>query len=203
MEIKNVAGSKNVERAVEYEYRRHIDLLSRGEQVMPETRRYEADVDRTVTLRVKEDEPDYRFFQDPDLPQITVTNERISKIHGILGEIPFDVKKRFCNQFGMDVPDVKNVFRNPWSIEMFTRLVWSLQIDPKLVYKWIYEHIYGNVERKDLDFQKIVEDNFGHKKLFELITMVSDQSVTVANAKQVMMAIIDGDERMPAKIAEE
>ena len=65
----------------------------------------------------------------------------------------------------------------------------------------IYEHIYGNVERKDLNFQKIVEDNFGHKKLFELITMVSEQSITVANAKQVMMAIIDGDERMPAVIA--
>ena len=97
VEIKNVAGSKNVERAVEFEYRRHIEMLSRGEIPLPETRRYEADMDRTITLRVKEEEPDYRFFQDPDLPQITVTNERISKIHGILGEIPFDVKKRFCN----------------------------------------------------------------------------------------------------------
>lgn len=136
VEIKNVAGAKNVERAVEYEYRRHISLLSKGEIPLPETRRYEPDWDRTVTLRVKDEEPDYRFFQDPDLPQITVTNERISKIHGILGETPFNVKKRFCNQFGMDVPDVKNVFQHSWSIEMFTRLVWSLQIDPKLVYKW-------------------------------------------------------------------
>lgn len=132
-----------------------------------------------------------------------MTNQRISQIHGILGEIPFDVKKRFCNQFGMDVRDVKNVFRNNWSIEMFTRLVWSLQTDPKLVYKWIYEHIYGNVERKDLNFQKVVEEDFGHKKLAELITMVSEQDITVANAKQVMMAIIDGDVRMPSEIAEE
>ena len=62
VEIKNVSGSKNVERAVEFEYRRHIDLLSRGEKVLPETRRYEADVDRTTTLRIKEEEPDYRFF---------------------------------------------------------------------------------------------------------------------------------------------
>jgi aspartyl-tRNA(Asn)/glutamyl-tRNA(Gln) amidotransferase subunit B len=62
VEIKNVAGSKNVERAVEYEYRRHIDMLTRGEKVLPETRRYEADMDRTVTLRIKDEEPDYRFF---------------------------------------------------------------------------------------------------------------------------------------------
>ena len=68
VEIKNVAGAKNVERAVEYEYRRHIDLLSKGEIVHPETRRYEPDFDRTVSLRFKDEEPDYRFFQDPDLP---------------------------------------------------------------------------------------------------------------------------------------
>ena len=67
----------------------------------------------------------------------------------------------------------------------------------------IYEHIYGNCEKKDLNFQKVLEENFGHKKLVELITMVSEQNITVANAKQVMMAIIDGDERMPAAIAEE
>ena len=62
VEIKNVAGAKNVERAVEFEYRRQIDLLSKG--IVPdfETRRYEPDQDKTFTLRKKEDEPDYRFF---------------------------------------------------------------------------------------------------------------------------------------------
>ena len=136
VDIKTLLGSKDAERAVEYEYRRHIEMLSRGEIPDSETRSFDPVTGQTETLRVRSEEPDYRFFQDPDLPQITVTNQRISHIHGILGEIPFDVKKRFCNQFGMDVADVKNVFRNRWSIEMFTRLVWTLQIDPKLVYKW-------------------------------------------------------------------
>ena len=67
----------------------------------------------------------------------------------------------------------------------------------------IYEHIYGNCEKKDLEFQKVIEENFGHKKLVELITMVHEQAITVANAKQVMFAIVDGDERMPSTIAEE
>lgn len=84
----------------------------------------------------------------------------------------------------MDVRDVKNVFRNNWSIEMFTRLVWSLQIDPKLVYKWIYEYIFDYCDNKDADFQVVIEENFGHKKLVELITMVHEgQNITVANAK--------------------
>jgi len=78
----------------------------------------------------------------------------------------------------MDVQDVKNVFRNRWSIEMFTRLVWTLQIDPKLVYKWIYEHIFNAVDESNLNFQSVVEEQFGHKKLVELIMMVHEQSVT-------------------------
>ena len=67
----------------------------------------------------------------------------------------------------------------------------------------IYEHIFNYVDMQGKDFQKVVEENFGHKKLVELITMVHDASVTQANAKAVMQAIIDGDERMPATIAEE
>ena len=68
VEIKNVAGAKNVERAVEYEYRRHIEMLQRGEIPVSATRRYLPDEDRTILLRIKEEDPDYRFFQDPDLP---------------------------------------------------------------------------------------------------------------------------------------
>lgn len=97
VEIKNVAGAKNVERAVEYEYRRHIALLSEGKIPEFETRRYDAEKDITHTLRKKEDEPDYRFFQDPDLPAFQISNARISKAHKELKEVPYDVKKRFCN----------------------------------------------------------------------------------------------------------
>jgi len=74
VEIKNVSGAKNVERAVEHEYWRHIKLMEQGIIPLPETRRYDADIDQTVPLRHKDTEPDYRFFQDPDLPQITITN---------------------------------------------------------------------------------------------------------------------------------
>ena len=71
------------------------------------------------------------------------------------------------------------------------------------VLRRIYEHILQSAIDSNLDFQKVVEENFGHKKLVELIMMVHEESVTVANAKLVMKAIVDGDERMPSQIAEE
>lgn len=136
VEIKNVSGAKNVERAVEYEYRRHVALLENGQKVQPETRRYDAAEGVTVLLRKKDEEPDYRFFQDPDLPRIDVTNQRISLAHKNMRELPFDFKRRFCDTFGMDVSDVKVMFKNPWSLELFSRIVWTLQIDPNIAFQW-------------------------------------------------------------------
>ena len=126
VDIKNLTSPKQIEQAVGHEFERQVNLLKNGELPDAETRRFMPETMKTKTIRAKEEEPDYRYFQEPDLPQITVSNERISAMYGILGEVPFEVKRRFTNQFGMDVSDVKNVFRNPWSIEMFTRLVWTL-----------------------------------------------------------------------------
>ena len=67
----------------------------------------------------------------------------------------------------------------------------------------IYENIYGNCVKKDINFQRVVEQVFGHKKLAELIVLVHEETVNVANAKQIMMRVIDGDERMPSVIAAE
>ena len=67
----------------------------------------------------------------------------------------------------------------------------------------IYEHIYGNCEKKELDFQHVVEKQFGHKKLVELLTMLHENDITTANGKLVMMQIIDGDERSPKEIAQD
>jgi aspartyl-tRNA(Asn)/glutamyl-tRNA(Gln) amidotransferase subunit B len=203
VDIKNLQSPKHVEFAVAHEFERHVALLEKGQIPEAETRRYETDTRATKTIRAKEEEPDYRYFQDPDLPQISVSNERISAMYGILGEVPFEVKRRFTNQFGMDVSDVKNVFRNPWSIEMFTRLVWTLQIDPKRVYRWVYEYIFDHCEKQGKDFQDIVEHSFGHKKLVQLLEMVDDSRISTVNGKIVMKKIVDGDQRMPGEIAED
>lgn len=86
---------------------------------------------------------------------------------------------------------------------MFTRLVWTLQIDPKTVYKWIYEYIFEYCEKQHIDFKETVVYTFGHRKLTELLDMVSESKISVVNGKLVMTKIIDGDERMPSAIAED
>jgi aspartyl-tRNA(Asn)/glutamyl-tRNA(Gln) amidotransferase subunit B len=72
VEVKNVAGAKNVERAVEFELKRHVNLLETGQPMQVETRRFDAAEFSTVLMRTKTEDPDYRFFQDPDLPAIII-----------------------------------------------------------------------------------------------------------------------------------
>ena len=136
VEVKNVAGAKNVERALEYEYLRHIDVLSKGGTVHKETRRYDADVDVTVPLRFKDEEPDYRFFQDPDLPQIRVRQERIEAVKEKMVDTPFEAKKKFMKEFSMNVTDVSQVFKFPWGIEFYKYLVHTNEINSQLAFKW-------------------------------------------------------------------
>ena len=74
VQIKNISSARNIERAVEFEFRRHIQALMDGKDVLPETRRYNAEENCTMPIRMINEEPDYRYFQDPDLPQFKVTN---------------------------------------------------------------------------------------------------------------------------------
>lgn len=93
VEVKNVSGAKNVERAVEFEYKRHVALLENNLLVLPETRRFDAAEGTTVLLRSKSEDPDYRFFQDPDLPRIKVSTDKISHAQKNMSELPFDFKR--------------------------------------------------------------------------------------------------------------
>jgi aspartyl-tRNA(Asn)/glutamyl-tRNA(Gln) amidotransferase subunit B len=76
VEVKNVSGAINVGRVVEYEFLRHIGLLEKGEQPLPETRKWDAELGKSFSIRDKDSDPDYRFFLDPDLPRIKISKER-------------------------------------------------------------------------------------------------------------------------------
>jgi len=84
------------------------------------------------------------------LPDIDVTQQRIHHCEQLLPEVPFKTKKRFTNQFNLDIDDVKIIFKNPWSLSLFTHVV--EKVDPKVAFEWIYKNIYGNATKKDLDF---------------------------------------------------
>jgi aspartyl-tRNA(Asn)/glutamyl-tRNA(Gln) amidotransferase subunit B len=97
VEIKNINSFRFVEKALEYEIERQTDLLQRGETILQETRLWDPDKNRTFAMRLKEDADDYRYFPDPDLLPLVVSDEWLNKVKNELPELPLKRFERFSN----------------------------------------------------------------------------------------------------------
>lgn len=122
VEIKNVLGTKFVEKAIEHEILRHVALLEQGLDIPKETRRYDTLKDTTFSMRSKEQDPDYRFLQEPDLPCFLVSKKRIAMVQEKLEKTPFERKKEFAGKYSLPISDVQAAFSHPWSIEVFEKM---------------------------------------------------------------------------------
>ena len=109
-------GIRFVEKAIEFEMRRHAEALANGEYIETETRRYDAENDKTISMRSKEEDIDYRFLVDPDLPIIKVNPKRIEKIRETLLPCPFNLKFDMCQKYGLSIVDVNTIFLHPETI---------------------------------------------------------------------------------------
>src|SRR5574340_1228114 len=99
-EIKNLNSFKFMEKAIDYEVRRQIEILEDGGRIIQETRLYDPDRDETRSMRSKEEANDYRYFPDPDLLPLVVSDAYIEEVRGILPELPQAKRERFMSQFG-------------------------------------------------------------------------------------------------------
>ena len=106
VEIKNVLGIKFVEKAIEHELLRHVALIEAGQEVTKETRRYDTLNDVTYSMRSKEQDPDYRFLQEPDLPCFVIRPERVERVRSALGLTPFERKRAYASTYNLPISDV-------------------------------------------------------------------------------------------------
>ena len=146
VELKNVQGIKFVERAIECEIIRQAELLDSGQFFQLQTRRYDVKSDSTVLLREKEEDLDYRFMYDPDLPSYFVSPELIKSIESEIDLIPFDYKKKLIEIYQLSVEQVQYMYSLPELVEYFKSLWKQLKgiADPQLVYFWIFTVFVGN-----------------------------------------------------------
>lgn len=105
VEIKNINSFRFIEKSLEYEIERQIDQIQSGKKIVQETRLYDPDKNRTFSMRSKENAQDYRYFPDPDLLPVLITNEQIANIKKTLPELPVSRCLRFINQLGLSIVD--------------------------------------------------------------------------------------------------
>lgn len=108
-ETKNLNSFKAVVRAIEYEANRHIELIEKGQKVVQETRLWDDEKSMTRPMRSKEDAKDYRYFPDPDLPPVVITDEKIEKIRKEMPEFADEKVKRFISQYALSEVNASNL----------------------------------------------------------------------------------------------
>lgn len=181
VEIKNVNSFKFVEKALDYERRRIIQELQREMDVDFETRSWIASEKRSIPMRSKENENDYRYFPEPDLPVLIVSDEEIIKIKRNLPELSRDKKIRFIKEYCISDYDAKLLSANMEIADFFEEVA-SHTKKPKESANWIISEVLTRINEGSLNF----ENSFLTKELFsDLFKLIDDKIITTKIAREV------------------
>ncbi len=184
-EMKNINSFKAIHNAVEAEARRQIELIEDGERVVQETRRWDDSKGTSYAMRSKEDAQDYKYFPEPDLPPIELSDEYIQNIKDTLPELPEAKKERYVSEYGLTDYDAKILCSDKAYANLFDKTV-EITKNPKDSAHWIM----GDLMKLMNDTQTLPENmSFRAESLGELINLVNGNKISRDSAKKVLTAV--------------
>ncbi|MGB5720374.1 MAG: Asp-tRNA(Asn)/Glu-tRNA(Gln) amidotransferase subunit GatB [Woeseiaceae bacterium] len=189
-ELKNLNSFRFVERAINFEIERQIDLIEDGGEVVQETRLYDSDKDETRSMRSKEESHDYRYFPDPDLLPIEISADYIETVREQLPELPDAKQQRFVDQFALKGDDADLLTGSRPLADYFEAAVAATAAKPQLVANWVIGDLSGALNRDGLD---IGESRISAAALAGLLTRIHDNTISGKIAKQVFEAMWAGE----------
>jgi len=188
-ELKNINSFKFVEKAINFEIERQIDVIEGGGEVVQETRLYDPDKDETRSMRSKEEAMDYRYFPDPDLLPVVITNETIDAIKKGLPELPADKKTRFEKELGLSAYDASILTSDRELADYFEQTAKSSG-EAKLAANWVIGDLSGRLNKDD---KTISECPVTADMLGGMIKRLSENAITSKMAKEVFDAMWNGE----------
>lgn len=180
-EIKNMNSFRNVERAIDFEINRQIELIEDGEKIVQETLLWDADSNEAFPMRSKEEAHDYRYFPDPDLLPVIVNDEWIKEIKSMLPELPEAKLKRFITEFSLPVYDAEILTQSKYLADYY-ETVTSVTKDYKSASNWIISEVLAVVNEKKID---ILDFPITPVNLGKLINLINDGTISGKIAKEV------------------
>ena len=184
-ELKNLNSFRFMERAIEYEARRQIELLEDGGRIEQETRLYDPERDETRSMRTKEEAHDYRYFPDPDLLPLVVREDEIARIRGALPELPEARRARFEREYGLSAHDARALTSSRASADYYEALVKASGADAKLCANWQIGELAAALNRDERD---ISESRLSPDALGWIVSQLAQGALTGKMAKRVFEA---------------
>jgi len=199
-ELKNLNSFKFIEGAIAYEIERQTDILEGGGKVIQETRLYDPDRDETRSMRGKEDAHDYRYFPDPDLLPIVVTDSMIDEQRNAMPELPWVRSERWQSEHKLSQDAADQLIRDPKRADLFDAIIsTNTSLPGKLVANWISGDIQALIQRKDSSYDALP---ITAKTLAELLSLLANDSISSSGAKTILEALWES-ESTPTVLMEE
>ena len=197
-EMKNMNSFRNIVRAIEYEAERQIEELENGNKIMQESLRWDEISGRTFPMRDKEDADDYRYFPEPDLVAINLSDEYIENIKKSLPELPESRKKRYIEEYDLTEKAANFVTSSKYYSNLFEEAI-EICKNPKIAGNLIMSDIARILNEREEEPEAL---KFTGKELGELITLIDKGTISSAIAKKVLEELFN-EVKMPSKIIEE
>ena len=188
-EMKNIGSFKAIAHAIEAETARQIDLIESGEKVVQETRRWNDDQGYSYAMRSKEDAKDYRYFPDPDLPPVCISDEWLESVRAALPELQPEKMARYQSEYGLSEYDSRILTESKKMADMFEKTTTLCQ-KPKKVANWLIGEASRLLKEKGEDAESLW---FSPMHLAQLIDLVDAGTINNNTAKEVFTAIFEQD----------
>ena len=197
-EMKNMNSFRSITRAIEYEVDRQIDILEEGGKVEQETLRWDDVSGKTFSMRDKEDAQDYRYFPDPDLVAIKLSEEYINQIKENLPELPESRKERYLDQYKLSQKDARIITSSKYLSNLFEEAIAECN-NPKAANNWIISDISRILNEKEIEPSQIP---FTGKQLGELIVLIEKGVISSSIGKKVLEELFK-EPKSPEQIVKE
>lgn len=189
-EIKNLNSFKFIRQAIEFEFQRQIGVLESGGQIEQNTMLFDTNTGETRAMRSKEFSHDYRYFPDPDLLPVNITQEQIDNIQPTLGELPNQKLDRYISELKIEKDISKIIISEKENTEVFEQMVNDTEVPPKLIASWLVGDIFAFVKENNLDVSSLMEKT---KVIVELLKLVSDDVISNKVGKEILPKILKGE----------
>jgi aspartyl-tRNA(Asn)/glutamyl-tRNA(Gln) amidotransferase subunit B len=188
VEIKNMNSFNAIQRAIEYEIERQIAAVEAGERIIQETRLWEEGSQRTISMRVKEGSSDYRYFPEPDLAPIEVSDEQLEDWRSQLPELPAQKRHHYENELGLTPYDAR-VLTEERSVAKYFEAVIAAGANPKAAANWITQDVAAYLNKNKLNITEIA---LTPTNLADVITRIENGKISNAIAKEKLPELLDG-----------
>ena len=198
-EVKNMNSFRNVRLAIDYEIKRQIKALGKGERIIQETRLYDAKENNTKSMRSKEGAADYRYFPDPDLPLVIVTEQEIENARKHLPELPAEKRRRFKESYDLPDQDIVVLTETPFIAQYYENAVKEYPKNPKKISNWIMVEVNAYLNTKVIDIKEFKPKA---TDIAELIRLIDENVISGKIAKDIFIDMCE-EGKSPSQIIDE